>query len=492
VSRTTLVVRSDEPIGTISPRLYGHFAEHLGRCCYGGLWSGDGFRDDVLAALRQLPVPLLRWPGGCYADHYHWHDGIGPSELRPRRLGMSCGEQVEDDNHLGTHEFLSLCRAIGAEPYLAGNVGSGTPQELCDWLEYCNSSADTTLTRERHHNGAQRPFGVKLWGVGNENWGCGGNFDAVSYAHEYRRFATMLRHVDPSAELVACGHDQAWNERLLDVLGSAGGVGGGGGRGKLVDHLSIHRYWGGGGPSVDFTDDDYYRLLGEAHATESFVSQTGELVRMAMPPDKHVGIALDEWGVWHAEARLQPRDCADCSLHSFEQRSTLRDALAAAVALEGFIRQCNVLSLANLAQVVNVLQAVVVTDGARMFRTPTFHALRLHAPHMGATAVPVDISTGDALPDGAPAVSGVASRSASGISITLINRHRHSGADVCIEVGDAYSACADVLTADSPAAMNSVDQPECVVPRRLPVSADGRTACRIELPPHSMATLRLG
>ncbi|HET6314835.1 MAG TPA: alpha-L-arabinofuranosidase C-terminal domain-containing protein [Chloroflexota bacterium] len=492
MSQTTLVVRPDEPIGTISPRLYGHFAEHLGRCCYGGLWSGDRFRADVVAALRELPVPLLRWPGGCYADHYHWRDGIGPANTRPRRLGMSCGEQVEDDNSVGTHEFLNLCQTIGAEPYLAGNVGSGTPQEMCDWLEYCNSRSDTTLTRERRANGAEQPFGVSLWGVGNENWGCGGNFDPVSYGHEYRRFATMLRHVDPSAELVACGLDDAWNERLLEVLGKAGGVGGGGGMGKLIDHLSIHRYWGHGGPAVDFTDTDYYSLLGEAHATEAFVVRTAELIRAAMPPGRRVGVALDEWGVWHPEARLQPQDCADCPQHSFEQRSTLRDALAAGVALEGFVRQCNVLSMANLAQVVNVLQAVVVTDGPRMFRTPTYYALQLHAPHMGATALPVDVISGDALPDSAPAVSGIASRSPAGLAVTLVNRHRHAVADVCLVLGGAFaSAFADVLTADSPAALNSVHQPERVVPRRLAVTSEGRTACRLELPQHSMATLRL-
>ncbi len=172
---TTLTIRSDKPIGMISPRLYGHFAEHLGRCCYDGLWVGSkntdiphygGFRKDVVDALRALPVPMLRWPGGCYADHYHWHDGIGEPENRPTRLGLSCGLQVEDDNSLGTHEFMALCQMLGAEPYLAGNMGSGSAQELCDWLEYCNTTVNTTLARERTANGSREPFGVKLWGVG--------------------------------------------------------------------------------------------------------------------------------------------------------------------------------------------------------------------------------------------------------------------------------------------------------------------------------------
>src|SRR6266542_118338 len=192
---------------------------------------------------------------------------------------------------------------------------------------------------------------------------------------------------------------------------------------------------GRGGPAVDFTDADYYTMLGEAHATESFVERTAELIRAAVPPGKNIGVALDEWGVWHPEARLQPEGCDGCPRHAFEQRSTLRDALAAGVALEGFVRQCNVLSMANLAQVVNVLQAVVVTDGAAMFRTPTYYAVQLHAPHMGATALALEIAAGDALPDGSPGVSGIASRGATGTAITLTNRHRHAAADVCIELG---------------------------------------------------------
>ncbi|HEY3058990.1 MAG TPA: alpha-L-arabinofuranosidase C-terminal domain-containing protein [Chloroflexota bacterium] len=482
MSQTTISVRPDDQIGTISPRLYGQFAEHLGRCCYDGLWAGDRFRADVIGALRALPVPLLRWPGGCYADHYHWRDGIGPSARRPRRLGMSCGSQVEDDNSLGTHEFLELCAAIGAEPYVAGNVGSGTPQEMCDWLEYCNASLDTSLSRERRTNGAAAPFGVKLWGVGNENWGCGGNFDPLDYAHEYRRFATMLRHVDPSAELIVCGHDDAWNARLIDGL--AGHL-------NLADHLSVHRYWGRNGPALDFDDDQYYSLLADAQAVEDFVQRTAELLRAANPR-RRIGVALDEWGVWHPEARLNPEDCDGCRAHPYEQPSTLRDALAAAVALEGFHRQAQVLSLANLAQVVNVLQSVVVTDDAGMFCTPTYHAFRLHAPHVGATAVRVDATPADCLPDGSGGVSATASSSAGRLAVTLINRHLHNGADVCVDMGiEIAEASAELLTADSPRATNSMEDPGRVAPRPLQVRTENRHACRIELPPHSMATLRI-
>ncbi|CAA9544153.1 MAG: GH51 [uncultured Thermomicrobiales bacterium] len=484
---TTLTVRGDRPIGTISPRLYGHFAEHLGRCCYRGLWLGhgqgaDGFRPDVVEALRALPTPLLRWPGGCYADHYHWRDGIGPPAERPVRLGMSCGLQVEDDNGLGTHEFLRLCELIGAEPYLAGNVGSGTPQELCDWVEYCNATATTTLVRERAANGLSAPAGVRLWGVGNENWGCGGNYDAGSYAREFRRYATMLRHVDPAAELVACGYDDAWNQELLVTLGSHIG---------LVDHISIHSYWVRGGPETDFTDQDYYDLLAEVRETEAFVARTAAIVREASAGKHRIGIALDEWGVWHPEVRSWgPGDVERRAPVTYEQANTLRDGIAVALALGGFHRQCDVLSMANLAQVVNVLQAPIMTSGDRMWLTPTYHALRLHAPHLGATALPVDIEGSASLPDGTPAVAATASRGAQGLAVSIVNQHLESGASVCIAgAGPAGVAHGQMLTADAPNLGNSLEEPHRVEPAPIAVHRESAESWRVELPPHAMATV---
>lgn len=490
---TTLAIQTETPLGMISPRLYGHFAEHLGRCCYDGMWlgnrSGDvplqnGFRADVLAALRALPVPLLRWPGGCYADHYHWRDGIGPAAERPVRLGMSCGLQVEDDNSLGTHEFLWLCAQIGAEPYLAGNVGSGTPQELCDWMEYCNTAVRTTLGRMRAANGAPEPFGVRLWGVGNENWGCGGNYDAASYAREYVRYATMLRHVDPSAELVVCGYDDSWNAALLATIGR---------HIAMVDHISIHCYWVNGGPETEFGEAEYYALLAEAHATEAFVERTAAILHDATGGLRRVGIALDEWGVWHPEARTWgPSTSLPRMPVTYEQANTLRDGLAAAVALEGFHRQCGVLSMANLAQVVNVLQAPVMTDGAAMWLTPTYHALRLHAPHIGATALPVAVEHGTSLDDGASAVSACASRSAAGLAVTLINRHYSQPASVRLRCGGASGDMAGLLLASaSPRDGNSAAAPDRVAPAPISATPDGAGAWRVELPPHSLATLAL-
>ena len=490
---TTFVVDTSAPIGAISPRLYGHFAEHLGRCCYDGLFCDsesaisheNGFRTDVLAALRGLPVPLLRWPGGCYADHYHWRDGIGPREQRPVRLGMSCGLQVEDDNHLGTHEFLWLCQQIGAEPYLAGNVGSGTPQELCDWLEYCNTSVSTSLGRERAANGAPQPFGVKLWGVGNENWGCGGNYDAPSYAREYVRYATMLRHVDPGAELVICGHTDEWNAELLATVGAR--------RADLVDHLSIHRYWITGGPETGFSEEDYYRLLAEADATEEFVQRSAQILRETMGDKHRIGIALDEWGVWHPEARTWgPGEVDRRDPVTYEQANTLRDALAAAVALEGFHRQCNVLTLANLAQIVNVLQSVVMTEGPHIWLTPTYHALRLHAPHIGATALQVHTKAGASLPDGSAAVSATASQRGDKLAVTVVNRHYDQAASVALGTDVGGSATGQLLAGPRADAGNSLAAPDAVAPAVLAVAKDGTRGWRVELPPHSMATIVIG
>lgn len=464
----TIRILADEPMGTVSPRLYGQFAEHLGRCCYDGLWTGTDFRPDVVEALKALPVPLLRWPGGCYADHYHWRDGIGPVSDRPVRLGLSCGLQTRDDNSLGTHEFMRLCHMIGAEPYLAGNMGSGSVQEMCDWVEYCNAAVETTLATERTRNGSPKPFGVRLWGVGNENWGCGGNYEPESYGLEYRRYACMLKHVDPSSELVVCGHTPAWNRRLVETL-----------RDHLdsVDHFSVHRYWIDAGPGLAFSEGDYYRSLREAQATEGVLKETSDLLR-EFGDKGRIGIALDEWGVWHPEARnWGPGGQGDLS-GRYEQANTLRDALMAAVALEVFHRACRTLSLANMAQIVNVLQTLVVTDGPRMALTPTYHLFKMHRPHIGRTALQTEVEGSGSLPDGTPAVTATATDAP---AVTIINRHFSEEATIRVP---GWTKTVTLLSAERPNAQNTPDEPDAVGTRTLDV-IDGH----VDLPPHSIATL---
>ncbi len=493
------VIVDDQPIGIISPRVYGHFAEHLGRCCYGGLWIGrdaagntDGFRTDVLDALRELPVPLIRWPGGCYADHYHWRDGIGAPATRPATLGMSCGLHVPDDNALGTHEFLSLCDQLEAEPYLAGNVGTGSVQEFCDWIEYVNETVATKLTSERAANGRRDPWAVRLWGIGNESWDCGGRFDAVSYAHEYRRFAAMARHVDPRAEFVAVGleddglpemgMDPHWNARFLAELGSDV---------DLVDHLSIHRYWVHGGAEAAFDEADYYALLDEADGTERLIERTARTLAGAAKPGHPISVALDEWGVWHPEARSWgPGNVARRTPVTFEQANTLRDALAAGIAFEGFHRQCRVLSMANLAQIVNVLQSVLATAGPVCVRTPTYHAFALHRVHIGAEAlrVEVEVNVDGSGPTGRPALSATASTRGGGFAVTLINRDYRRSVIANIRAAGAVSS-SRLLAADSPDAVNTPADPNRVSPRHLVVESQGSGSYSTVLPPHSMATI---
>lgn len=490
-----------KPIGHISPRLYGHFAEHLGRCCYGGLWEGvdgdpavpnvSGFRADVIEALLDLPVPVLRWPGGCYADHYHWRNGIGAPQARPSTLGMSCGLRVSDDNGLGTHEFLRLCELIGAEPYLAGNVGTGSVQEFCDWVEYVTSSVDSGLTKERAANGRPDPWPVRLWGVGNESWDCGGRFDPVTYAHEFVRYATLARHVDPEAEFVGVGLedeglfeqglDRDWNAKFLEALGPSI---------DLLSHLSIHRYWSHGGPETGFREDDYYALLAEAQETETTIERTARTIAAIAPTSHAIRVALDEWGVWHPEARpWGPGDVPRRTPVTYEQANTLRDALAAGIALEGFHRQCNVLSMANLAQIVNVLQAVVMTDGSSCFKTPTYHVLTMHRPHMGAEALGVAVASAMKLPSGEAAVSATASLAGGRTAVTIINRDYRRRANVSLEARAGAVAKARLLAADSADAVNTAAHPDRVAPRMVEVAMRPNGRYEVDLPAHSLATI---
>lgn len=469
-------VLRDEPYGTVSPRLYGHFAEHLGRCCYDGLFVGkessipniEGFRKDIIDALRAMPTPLLRWPGGCYADHYHWKDGIGQD--RPIRLGMSCGLQVLDTNELGTDEFLALCGLIDAEPYLAGNVGSGSPEELCHWVEYCNAALPTTLVKQRQANGRKDPWGVKLWGIGNENWGCGGNYDPESYALEYRRYSLMVQHVDPSIEMVACGHDTDWNRRCIDKLRH---------HLNFVDHYSIHRYWINGGHGTEFSDEQYYGLLAEAEQTEDFIVETRAFLEEASGGKRKVGIALDEWGVWHAEARNWGPGGSATSDNDYSQPCTMRDAIATAVGLEVFHRQCDSLSMANLAQVTNVLHAPIMTEGEAMWLTPTYYVLQQHRVHIGQAAYRTQVEGSESIPGG-QAISATATSG----GLTITNRHLTNGAEVWVE--GAYIS-GSLLSAPRANAQNSASE-SSIASRELLISEDG-AGVRIELPPHSVATL---
>jgi alpha-N-arabinofuranosidase len=489
-----LTIHAGEILGTVSPYIHGHFAEHLGRCCYDGLFVGldskipneGGFRTDVIQALKKVGIPQLRWPGGCFADSYHWRDGIGPVESRPRTWAESCGLNVVEDNTLGTHEFIALCKAIGADPYLAGNVGSGSAQELADWVHYCNGKADTTLARERAANGHPDPMNVKFWGVGNENWGCGGNYDAETYAKEFKRFGTFLKMADNSIQLVACGFNQRdWNMKLVETLRN---------NLDLLDHVSVHQYWANG-HATDFTEDEYYGSMQAAPLCEELIQYTDEILSFFTAGRKKVGIAFDEWGIWHPEATTGT---------NYEAPSTIRDAVVAAGVLDVFQKWSRRITTANIAQVVNVLQALIQTSGEKMWVTPTYHLFALYAAHRGAQAVRTEIEAAPTreakpskhwsaeLPKGAMSLlSASASKKDGQLIVSLSNRHKDEAQEVTIVVRDGTLHGGSLQTlAGAANAHNSADQPNAVGVTETTVNALGDTLT-LSLPPCSVQTLVL-
>ena len=491
-SSCRLNVYLDHVVGQINRNLYGHFAEHLGTCIYEGIWVGPdstipnthGFRNDTLQALRELAPPLLRWPGGCFADDYHWRDGIGPRDQRPRRLNRHWGQVVET-NAFGTDEFIAFCRLLDCEPYICANVGSGTPAEMSDWIEYCNCSADTTLARQRAANGASEPHNVQYWGIGNENWGCGGSLDPTDYCALYKQFATFatgLGRVRPYRVACGpCGNDLDWTHRFFDKLGGKLG---------LIEGFAPHLYQGSAGTSTRFTDADYYDLTSRYLGMERLICQQ----RAAMDgydPDRRVGLIVDEWGVWHPDA----------TPGFLLQQNTLRDAMVAATILDVFNRHSDKIVMANIAQTVNVLQAMILTEGERLLLTPTYHVFRMYREHQGAMLVfsELESDTVRAYPDreddptiGAT-VTGSVSRLERTLTITLVNRHLTEArvADVdLIGSGSAKSAAGMVLTADIPQAHNTFDVPRAVQPIEQTITAVGPRFEHL-LPPCSITRLRV-
>jgi len=393
IEKSILTVKLDEVIGTINPNIYGHFIEHQGRCIYPGIWVGyhskipnvNGLRKDVVEALKRIKAPVIRWPGGCFADVYHWEDGIGPIDQRPRCPSLSWGRPPclgEESNEFGTDEFMMFCKSVGAEPYLCINVGSGSPEEARSWLEYCNYAGSSRYAKLRAKNGHPKPFGVKYWGVGNESWGCGGLFDPTYYAWEYRRFANFLKGADPSIQLIACGHtSRDWNFKFMENLRDDFGY-----WIDLIDHLSIHYYFrhNSFGGDVEFTDEQYFNLLLDVQNLEYQIQQTINIVDFFSEKRKNIGIVVDEWGVWHPQAT--------CKSELYQQ-NTLRDAILAAVVLNLFNKYSDKVVMANIAQAVNLLQSLCLTKGEKTVLTPTYYVYDLYKSHMGSKALKVEIQS---------------------------------------------------------------------------------------------------
>jgi len=388
-----VTVHTEAGIDRIEPEVHGHFAEHLGRCIYDGVWTDDsvdeeGFRDDVVDLLADLELPVLRWPGGCFADDYHWEDGVGPREDRPRRRNLFWGQGremiPEESNAFGTDEFLELCERIDTEPYLAANVGSGDPQEAANWVEYVNYDGDTELADRRRENGRDEPYNVKYWGLGNENWGCGGQMSPEQYAREYRRFATYVgtqsaHMLDYDLDLIACGFENhEWNHRFMEeVSDPKWGVE------FPLDHLTLHHYYGRTMSVPEADEDDYDQFFLEALEIDHHIERLASAIN-AFSTTRDIGVIIDEWGSWHPEAQ---------GATGLEQPGTVLDALSAAAVLDVFNDHADVMTMSNIAQTVNVLQCLIETQGDDAFKRPTGRVYDLYAPHKGNEAVTTSIET---------------------------------------------------------------------------------------------------
>ena len=485
-----------EPVATINPNIYGHFSEHLGTCIYEGIWVGEeatvahtgGLCTDVVTALKKVKPPVMRWPGGCFADDYHWRDGIGPVKDRPRRINIHWGDVVET-NAFGTHEFIRFCHAIGAEPYLAGNLGSGTPQEMRDWVEYCNFPGGTTLSDERAANGDPDPLHVRYWGVGNENWGCGGNFTPEDYAAEYRRFATFLRDFGgDELSLIACGppnNDLEWTRRFFTKLADRS-------RRLRIHGYAAHYYCHTRGTATEYDENGWYQVLAQAQLMEPLVVQQRALMD-AFDPQRKIGLIVDEWGTWHPPAPgRHPR--------FLWQQNTLRDALVAALTLDIFNRHADKVVMVNIAQTVNVLQALILSEGGRMLTTPTYHVFDLYRPHQGAQAVRALFDAPEvALAEAGEelrlfGLAGSASLQGDTLTLTVVNPRVGAPVEATINLrGDAgvREATETVLTHADIRAHNTFDAPDTVTlaaPRALDVS--GRSF-RHQFAPQSVTSLTI-
>jgi alpha-N-arabinofuranosidase len=495
------IVDLDVPGDRISRHVYGHFAEHLGRCIYEGFWVGEdspipnvrGIRLDVVDALRALDIPNLRWPGGCFADTYHWRDGIGPREERPRIANTNWGDVVEN-NHFGTHEFMDLCEILGADAYVNGNVGSGTVQEMSEWVEYLSRGDDSPMARLRRQNGRDEPWRVPFWGLGNEAWGCGGNMSAEYYAEEARRYATFAHnHSGNRLTRIAAGaneDDLDWTRVLMKSLMECHGC-------TLYGNLpyqaiSFHFYTHSGSgintePATTFDTRQYYETL--QYATEVDRVIRGHIAVMdSYDPDNRVGLVCDEWGTWwDAEEGTNPG--------FLFQQNTMRDALVAGLHFDVFHRHARRLVMANIAQTVNVLQAMLLTDGERLVLTPTYHVFEMNKGHQDASALAVhlrDVPTMTARGKDLPLVSMSASTKDGAALLSLTNLSVDEDASVSVDLRGyaARVSRARVLTADAPASFNDADSPERVRPRPLETDlSDG--VLSVTLPPHAFATVEL-
>ena len=490
--RTATISLSSEGMQVIPKEIYGQFAEHLGSCIYGGLWVGEdssipniqGYRTDVFNALKELKVPVLRWPGGCFADEYHWMDGIGPRENRPKMVNNNWGGTIED-NSFGTHEFLNLCEMLGAEPYISGNVGSGTVEELAKWVEYMTSEGDSPMARLRRQNGRDHAWKVKYLGVGNESWGCGGNMRPEFYSDQYRRYSTYCRNYDGNVLFkVASGasdYDYNWTDVLMQQVGTR------------MNGLSLHYYtvagWvGSKGKATSFTDDDYFFTLGKCREIEDVIKRHCQIMDQ-YDRQKRVALMLDEWGTWwDVEEGTNPG-------HLFQQ-NTLRDAFVASLTFDIFHKYTDRLKMANIAQIVNVLQSMILTKGDQMVLTPTYYVFKMYNVHQDATYLPLQIISDQVQVRGnrtVPMLSATASQKDGKTHISLSNVDPSQKQTVTISLGNlkANRVSGEMLTSANLTDYNDFGKAEVVHPQAFNGAKLQNGKLIVEMPAKSIVTLEL-
>ena len=479
----------------INKNIYGHFAEDLGRCIYGGFYVGEdnkmianqeGVRLDIINALKKLKIPVLRWPGGCYADHYHWKNGIGPKDKRPATENVSWGN-VRENNGFGTNEFLNLCETLHADPYVALNVGGGTVQEAEDWVQYANhANGKSKLTDLRLQNGRATPWNVKYWGIGNESWDCGGHMSVEYYINLYKQYATLITSYGNSEGLyrIAVGpgtEDFKWTEALMREIPI-----------KLIEGISIHHYsvidWSKKGSSTDFSESEYFSTLEQAYRMEKMVSGNIEVMDK-YDPGKKVGLVVDEWGGWY-----DTDPGADGS--SLYQQNTMRDAMIAGLTLNIFNNHCDRVRMANLAQCVNVLQAVILTKEEKMVLTPTYHVMEMYNVHQGALMLPLTITSNNYTFGGKSikAVSASASKDSAGaVHISLVNIDAHEEQELTIDLGSVTrrTVTGRILHSDKIQDYNSFENPGKIHPESFQGATIKGNKLSLKVPPFSVVVLEL-
>lgn len=484
-----VMINTKNTKGVINKNIYGQFAEHLGRCIYEGLYVGEdseipninGMRSDVVNALKELEIPVLRWPGGCFADDYHWRDGIGDKDKRPYMVNTNWGGVVEN-NHFGTHEFFELCEQLGCEPYITGNVGSGTVQEMRDWIEYMTFDGDSPLANERRKNGREKPWKLKYFGVGNENWGCGGAMRPEYYSDLYRRFQTFIRsYGDEPIYKVACGanaDDTNWTKTVLENAG------------KHMDGISWHNYtyagdWSHKGSSYDFDEKEWYAIFANIEVMRRSLNEHIAAMDYVDPEGK-IDLIVDEWGNWF--------DVMPGTNPGFLfQQNTMRDAVSGMVILHMFHDANRRVKMANIAQLVNVLQAMVLTEGERMALTPTYHLFKMMKGHHDGTLVDTfyDDKSYEYGGESISKISISASVKNGVLTITIANTSLDDDETLDIELDRVFgSADAQVLTSDNMCDFNSFDEPDKVAPKPLDATLDKNTVS-VTVPAMSISVLTL-